>query len=43
MYQEYATKALEKQWLEGIKLRHPVKQYKETLKDAFGTPQASTQ
>ncbi|MBI1807236.1 MAG: peptidylprolyl isomerase [Ignavibacteria bacterium] len=41
-YQEHASKVLEQQWLEKVKQRHPVKQYKEALRNAFSSPQAST-
>ncbi|MBI1803388.1 MAG: peptidylprolyl isomerase [Ignavibacteriae bacterium] len=34
-YQEYASKQLEQNWIERIKQRHPIKQYKENLKKAF--------
>ncbi|HZY10504.1 MAG TPA: peptidylprolyl isomerase, partial [Bacteroidota bacterium] len=36
-YQEYQSKFLEKQWLEKIKQKHPVKQYKEVLQKAFSS------
>jgi peptidyl-prolyl cis-trans isomerase SurA len=34
-YQESESKRLEESWLEKVKLRYPVKQYKENLKGAF--------
>jgi peptidyl-prolyl cis-trans isomerase SurA len=37
-YQEFLSKQLEKQWLDSVKLRYPVKQYKETLLKAFTNP-----
>lgn len=37
MYQEYFAKQLERQWLDNVKLRHPVKQYKEILPKAFSS------
>ncbi|MBI5021285.1 MAG: peptidylprolyl isomerase [Ignavibacteriales bacterium] len=37
-YQEFLSKQLEKQWLDSIKSRYPVKQYKETLVKAFTNP-----
>jgi peptidyl-prolyl cis-trans isomerase SurA len=39
-YQEYISKHLEQQWLESIRLKHPVKQHKELLQNAFDFPQA---
>ena len=38
-YQEYESKRLEQQWLDRIKQKHPVKQSKEVLKDAFKSPE----
>ena len=35
LYQESESKRLEEIWIEKIKQRYPVKQYKENLKDAF--------
>ncbi len=40
-YQEYSSKELERKWIERITQRHPVKQYKENLKKAFESQQAS--
>lgn len=40
-FQDAESKRLEKEWLDRIKLRYPVKQYKEPLKEAFAEPQAS--
>jgi len=37
-YQEFISKNLEKQWLERIKLKHPVKQNKDALVKAFTSP-----
>ncbi len=37
-YQEFISKNLEKQWLERIKLKHPVKQNKDVLVKAFTSP-----
>ncbi len=34
-FQEYESKRLEQQWLEGLRKTHPVVQYKEALKNAF--------
>lgn len=39
-YQEYISKQLEQAWLDRIKARHPVRQYKEVLQNAFEYPQA---
>ena len=35
LYQEYESKRLEESWIEKIKQRYPVRQYKENLKVAF--------
>ncbi len=40
-YQEYEAKRLEQIWLESIKQRHPVKQYREYLQNAFASPDTS--
>jgi peptidyl-prolyl cis-trans isomerase SurA len=40
-YQEHISKLLEQQWLERIKQKHPVKQYKEMLSKAFTSPPQS--
>jgi peptidyl-prolyl cis-trans isomerase SurA len=40
-YQDHQSKLLEQAWLERIKLRYPVKQYKENLNAAFSTPPPS--
>jgi peptidyl-prolyl cis-trans isomerase SurA len=37
-YQDSQSKLLEQQWLERIKQKYPVKQYRERLKDAFAGP-----
>jgi peptidyl-prolyl cis-trans isomerase SurA len=37
-YQDYTSKLLEQQWLDRIKLMHPVIQYKEVLPKAFASP-----
>ena len=39
-YQEYVSKHLEQQWLEKVRLKHPVIQHKELLQNAFDFPQA---
>src|SRR5262245_19883651 len=36
-YQEYLSKQLEQQWLDRIRLKYPVIQYKEQLQNAFGS------
>jgi peptidyl-prolyl cis-trans isomerase SurA len=35
LYQEHMSKQLEQEWLDRVRLRHPVKQYKEHLREAF--------
>lgn len=40
-FQDAESKRLEKEWLNRIKLRYPVKQHKEVLREAFSSPQAS--
>jgi len=37
-FQEYEAKRLEKEWLERVKEKHRVKQYKEVLRNAFVSP-----
>ncbi len=34
-FQEYESKRLEREWLDGLKVAHPVVEYKEVLKHAF--------
>jgi hypothetical protein len=34
-FQEYESKRLEKEWLDGLRQRYPVVEYKEALKNAF--------
>ena len=41
LYQEYMSKQLEQQWLDRVRLRHPVTQYKEHLHEAFTKEAAS--
>jgi parvulin-like peptidyl-prolyl isomerase/outer membrane protein OmpA-like peptidoglycan-associated protein len=38
-FQEYESKRLEKEWLDGLRKQYPVVEYKEVLKDAFAPPQ----
>jgi len=38
-FQEYESKRLEKEWLDGLRRQYPVVEYKEALKDAFAFPQ----
>ena len=40
-YQDNQSKVLEQRWLERVKQKYPVKQYKELLKDAFTKPRPS--
>ena len=37
-YQEFESKRLEQDWLDRIKKNHPVKQHRESLRDAFSSP-----
>jgi len=39
--QEFLSKQIEQQWIDRIKQRYPVKQYRERLRAAFGSRQAS--
>ena len=41
LYQDQLSKNLEKQWLDRLKQKYPVKRYQERLKDAFTTPVAT--
>ena len=34
-FQEYESKRLEREWIDGLRMRHPVVEYKEALKGAF--------
>jgi hypothetical protein len=34
-YQDYESKRLEKEWMDGVAQRHPVMLYKESLRQAF--------
>ena len=38
LYQEHLSKDLEKQWIDRLKQKYPVKQYKEQLTNAFAQP-----
>ncbi len=40
-YQDNQSKVHERQWLERVKAKYPVKQYKELLRDAFSKPNNS--
>jgi peptidyl-prolyl cis-trans isomerase SurA len=40
-YQEYLSKQLEQQWLDRIRLKYPVIQYKEELRNAFPSSKGS--
>ena len=40
-YQESQSKMLEKNWLDRIRQKYPVKQYKDALRDAFKSPPSS--
>ncbi len=37
-YQDHESKELERQWLDKIRLRYPVKEYPDALRDAFKQP-----
>jgi len=37
-YQDYESKRLEKEWMDGVAQKHPVTLYKETLRQAFASP-----
>lgn len=41
LYQDQLTKNLEKEWLDRLKQKYPVRQFKERLRDAFAAPVAS--
>lgn len=36
-FQEFESKRLEKEWIDGLRAKHPVVEYKENLKNAFAT------
>lgn len=41
-FQEYESKRLEREWIERLKLKYPVTQYKEKLSSAFTGPKQET-
>jgi parvulin-like peptidyl-prolyl isomerase len=40
LYQEQRSKDLEREWLDRLKQKYPVKQYKDQLSKAFANPRA---
>lgn len=40
-YQEFLSKKIEQDWVDRLRQRYAVKQYKERLRDAFSSPRAS--